>query len=144
MSEGSRIPGFYRLSIAERRALIAERTGLLPEALDAALVSGGLDAEKADKVVENVLGTYALPFGVALNVREPVERLETDQLATYFDRGDVLIMPRDVYDRERERLPSDVQVLGEEQRFLRKNNSVVMLGRGTDVARGDSGDVQAH
>src|SRR5204862_8128362 len=37
--------------------------------LEAALVSGGLDAEKADKLVENVLGTYALPFGVALNVR---------------------------------------------------------------------------
>jgi len=27
-----------------------------------------LDAETADKFVENVLGTYALPYGVALNV----------------------------------------------------------------------------
>jgi len=69
MTEGSRIPGFYRLSIAERRALAAERTGLDVAELEAAFVSGGLDAEKADKVVENVLGTYALPFGVALNVR---------------------------------------------------------------------------
>jgi len=69
MTEGSRIPGFYRLSIAERRALAAERTGVSLAELEAALVSGGLDAEKADKVVENVLGTYALPFGVALNVR---------------------------------------------------------------------------
>src|SRR5215471_7489896 len=69
MTEGSRIPGFYRLSIAERRALAAERAGLDPHALTAALAEGGLDAEKADKVVENVLGTYALPFGVALNVR---------------------------------------------------------------------------
>jgi hydroxymethylglutaryl-CoA reductase len=31
--------------------------------------SGGLDAATADKVVENVVGTYALPFGTALNVR---------------------------------------------------------------------------
>jgi len=69
MTEGSRIPGFYRLSIAERRALAAERTGLDLAELEAAFVEGGLDAAKADKVVENVLGTYALPFGVALNVR---------------------------------------------------------------------------
>ena len=69
MTEGSRIPGFYRLSIAERRMLAAERSGLSAAELDAALLQGGLDAEKADKVVENVLGTYALPFGVALNVR---------------------------------------------------------------------------
>ena len=69
MTEGSRIPGFYRLSIAERRSLVAERSGVPLEELEAALRRGGLDAEKADKVVENVLGTYALPFGVALNVR---------------------------------------------------------------------------
>ena len=69
MTEGSRIPGFYRLSIAERRVLVAERSGLEAGELEAALALGGLDAAKADKVVENVLGTYALPFGVALNVR---------------------------------------------------------------------------
>lgn len=69
MSEGSRIPGFYRLSIYERRALIAERSGVPADELDRALHGGGLDPDKADKVVENVLGTYGLPFGVALNVR---------------------------------------------------------------------------
>ena len=35
----------------------------------ASLDAGGLDSEVADKFVENVLGTYALPYGVALNVR---------------------------------------------------------------------------
>jgi hydroxymethylglutaryl-CoA reductase len=69
MTDGSRIPGFYRLSIAERRALVAERSGVALAELEAALHGGGLAVEKADKVVENVLGTYALPFGVALNVR---------------------------------------------------------------------------
>ena len=44
MTEGSRIPGFYRLSIAERRALAAERTGLDVAELDSAFASGGLDA----------------------------------------------------------------------------------------------------
>jgi hydroxymethylglutaryl-CoA reductase len=69
MTEGSRIPGFYRLPIAERRVLVAERSGVSLEELESALRRGGLDSEKADKVVENVLGTYSLPFGVALNVR---------------------------------------------------------------------------
>ena len=69
MSEGSRIPGFYRLSIEERRALVAARSGVPVAELVAALEGGGLDPVRADKVVENVLGTYALPFGVALNVK---------------------------------------------------------------------------
>jgi hydroxymethylglutaryl-CoA reductase len=68
-SDGSRIPGFYRLSIAERRALVCARSGVDPAELERALEGGGLDSHKADKVVENVLGTYGLPFGVALNFR---------------------------------------------------------------------------
>ncbi len=66
---GSRLPGFYKLSVAERRALVAERSGVDPEVLQSALDSGGIDCATADKLVENVLGTYALPFGVALNVQ---------------------------------------------------------------------------
>jgi hydroxymethylglutaryl-CoA reductase len=69
MTEGSRIPGFYRLSIDERRALVSERADLDLGELVAGLAGGGLDPERADKVVENVLGTYSLPFGIALNVR---------------------------------------------------------------------------
>src|SRR5690348_6646952 len=69
MTDGSRIPGFYRLPLAERLALVAERSGVARAELEEALRRGGLDAEKADKLVENVLGTYALPFGIALNVR---------------------------------------------------------------------------
>jgi len=67
--EGSRIAGFYRLSVAERQARIAARAGLDVAELREAVADGGLDAATADKVVENVLGTYALPFGVALNFR---------------------------------------------------------------------------
>ncbi len=37
--------------------------------LDAALEGGGLSPETADKMIENAIGTLALPFGVALNVR---------------------------------------------------------------------------
>jgi hydroxymethylglutaryl-CoA reductase len=66
---GSRLPGFYKLSVAERRSLVAERTGVDLSTLASALDSGGIDAATADKLVENVLGTYSLPFGLALNVQ---------------------------------------------------------------------------
>jgi hydroxymethylglutaryl-CoA reductase len=66
---GSRLPGFYKLSVAERRALVAERSGVDIETLTRAFEGGGIDAATADKLVENVLGTYALPFGLALNVQ---------------------------------------------------------------------------
>ncbi|HEY6077319.1 MAG TPA: hydroxymethylglutaryl-CoA reductase, degradative [Polyangiaceae bacterium] len=66
---GSRLPGFYKLSVAERRALVADRSGMSLDAFCAALEAGGIDAATADKLVENVLGTYSLPFGVALNVQ---------------------------------------------------------------------------
>jgi hydroxymethylglutaryl-CoA reductase len=66
---GSRIPGFYRLCLAERQALIAARVGVELEVLLRAVDGGGLESHIADKVVENVLGTYGMPFGIALNVR---------------------------------------------------------------------------
>src|SRR6202046_1339768 len=69
MARTSRFPGFYKVTVAERRALVAEATGADPREIKSALDQGGIDAETADKFVENVLGTYALPYGVALNVR---------------------------------------------------------------------------
>src|SRR5690606_3254614 len=66
---GSRIPGFYKLPLRERREVVSERAGVSLEALVRAVDGGGLDALMADKVVENVIGTYGLPFGIALNVR---------------------------------------------------------------------------
>jgi hydroxymethylglutaryl-CoA reductase len=76
MSRNSRIPGFYRLTIEERRTRIAEHGDVGVEELVDALDDGGLSPQTADKVVENVLGIYGLPFGVALNVRvNGVDRL---------------------------------------------------------------------
>lgn len=65
----SKIPGFYRLPLAERRRIIAALTGVPATTLSESLAQGGLLPEVADKMVENVLGTYALPFAVALNFR---------------------------------------------------------------------------
>ncbi len=68
MVDSSRIPGFYKLSLEDRRRTVSEKAELALEELLAALETGGLDSATADKVVENVLGTYGLPFGLALNV----------------------------------------------------------------------------
>ncbi len=66
--EGSRIPGFYRLSIDERRALAAARAGLPASALEI-LDRGGMDLETADHMIENVIGVFGLPLGLALNFK---------------------------------------------------------------------------
>ena len=66
---GSRLPGFYKLPLAERQRLVCERAGVAIEELSRAVASGGLDPITADKVVENVIGVYGLPFGIVLNVR---------------------------------------------------------------------------
>jgi hydroxymethylglutaryl-CoA reductase len=69
MANTSRLPGFYKITVQQRRAVVGEATGVDPNDIRVALDAGGLDAETADKFVENVLGVYALPFAVALNVR---------------------------------------------------------------------------
>ncbi|MGH7435840.1 MAG: hydroxymethylglutaryl-CoA reductase, degradative, partial [Polyangiaceae bacterium] len=69
MARTSRFPGFHKVTVHERRALVSEATGSHLDSIERSLAAGGLDAETADKFVENVLGTYALPYGVALNVR---------------------------------------------------------------------------
>jgi hydroxymethylglutaryl-CoA reductase len=42
---------------------------LAPSDLEQMLAHGGLSVPTADRIVENLLGTYALPFGVGLNFR---------------------------------------------------------------------------
>jgi hydroxymethylglutaryl-CoA reductase len=69
MNRTSSLPGFYKVTVDERRNLVAEATGVSANAIATALDAGGLSAETADKFVENVLGTYGLPYGVTLNVR---------------------------------------------------------------------------
>jgi hydroxymethylglutaryl-CoA reductase len=66
MSRSSRIPGFYKLAPADRRAQIAavaDLTGADLSALDV----GALGLDGADMMVENVIGTFELPFGVGMN-----------------------------------------------------------------------------
>jgi hydroxymethylglutaryl-CoA reductase len=58
---------FYELSLDERLQRLVEQSGLTPE--EASQLSGarGLDAQQANAMIENVVGTYALPLGIAQN-----------------------------------------------------------------------------
>ena len=64
----SRIPNFFRMPIAERIGALHQR-GLL-SADDVQLLSSGnhqVQLNVADKMIENVVGVFGLPMGVALN-----------------------------------------------------------------------------
>jgi len=63
----SRLPGFYNLTLEERRSELASQGILTPEALAALTGERGLSIEQAQHMIENVIGTYALPLGIALN-----------------------------------------------------------------------------
>ncbi|NPV41355.1 MAG: hydroxymethylglutaryl-CoA reductase, degradative [Anaerolineae bacterium] len=56
---------FYEMTPAERLAQLAEQTSLDQSALDALSGADGLNLAQADHMIENVVGTYALPMGVA-------------------------------------------------------------------------------
>ena len=66
MDKSSRLPGFYDLSVEERAARVAEWAGL-DGAEQAVLRGDGLDAARADQMIENVVGTHALPLAIAPN-----------------------------------------------------------------------------
>jgi hydroxymethylglutaryl-CoA reductase len=68
MQRNSRWPGFYKLSIEERRKVAADALGISLDDLALAL-EGGLHKDKADKIIENVVGTFSLPFALALNIK---------------------------------------------------------------------------
>ena len=67
-NSGSRIPNFFKLSVGARIEALRDRTALTEEDL-AALDTGThtLKLHLADKMIENVVGVFGLPMGVALN-----------------------------------------------------------------------------
>lgn len=64
----SRLAGLFRLDIAGRRAAVAEAADL-PLADFNALDPGAFALEQAEHMIENVIGTLALPLAVATNFR---------------------------------------------------------------------------
>ena len=62
----SRISGFYNMTLDERRQKLADAAALTPPDLGA-WTSGGISADAADHMIENVIGLHSLPLGIALN-----------------------------------------------------------------------------
>jgi hydroxymethylglutaryl-CoA reductase len=58
---------FYELTIEERLAQVAGQAGLTPAETAALGGEAGLSLEQADHMIENVVGRYALPLGIAQN-----------------------------------------------------------------------------
>ncbi len=69
MRGSSRIPGFYRLSYRERVRHVKELAGLTQEEADALLGPEALSIDRADRMIENVVGTFQLPLGIATNFK---------------------------------------------------------------------------
>lgn len=63
----SRIPGFYNMTVEERRALLREAFTLTDAETQNLSNADALTVGKADNMIENVIGTYQLPFGLGLN-----------------------------------------------------------------------------
>lgn len=61
----TRIPGFYKLPPSERLKAVAEQSGIGQE--DVSQIEAGLDLNQADKMVENVIGVFQVPLGIATN-----------------------------------------------------------------------------
>ncbi len=67
MSErSSRIPGFFKLTVEKRMAIAAQWAGLTEDEQEI-LLGDGLKPGQANMMIENVVGTYSLPLGVACN-----------------------------------------------------------------------------
>jgi hydroxymethylglutaryl-CoA reductase len=62
----SRISGFYNMTLEERRQKLVDMAHQTPDNL-LPFTNGGLSPEAADHMIENVIGLYSLPLGIALN-----------------------------------------------------------------------------
>ena len=65
--DNSRLKGFYKLDVEERRQMIAELASLSEDHVAALAANGELNDASADRMIENVIGTMSLPVGVATN-----------------------------------------------------------------------------
>jgi hydroxymethylglutaryl-CoA reductase len=62
----SRLPGFHRLPLETRRKIVADALVLSDE--DRRKLGGeGLDIETANRMIENAVGIFGLPLGIAAN-----------------------------------------------------------------------------
>src|SRR4030042_1955724 len=67
MEKTSRIEGFYKLGMAERLRIVKEFAALTDEEVMALAGFGGMDPSIPDKMIENAVGSFQLPLGIATN-----------------------------------------------------------------------------
>ena len=65
----SNYSGFYKLSVEERLDEVVKFANLDKEDIENIKNTDALDISKADNMVENVIGRFTLPMGVALNFK---------------------------------------------------------------------------
>ncbi|MCS7118547.1 MAG: hydroxymethylglutaryl-CoA reductase, degradative [Archaeoglobaceae archaeon] len=62
-----RLPGFYNLSVEERLKKVSEIANLTEEEVKAIYSTSKLPIEVANRMIENVIGTFELPLAIATN-----------------------------------------------------------------------------
>ncbi|MEK6941836.1 MAG: hydroxymethylglutaryl-CoA reductase, degradative [archaeon] len=62
-----RLEKFYKKTVEERRKIINEIAGLNDQQIAVLQKTGALGIDIADRMIENVIGTFELPLGVATN-----------------------------------------------------------------------------
>ncbi|MHA2035486.1 MAG: hydroxymethylglutaryl-CoA reductase, degradative [Promethearchaeota archaeon] len=65
----SNISGFYKLSMEERQKLLSSLVNLDQNEMKILKELGYFSATQIDTLIENVVGSYQLPFGLALNFK---------------------------------------------------------------------------
>ncbi len=63
----SQLAGFYKLSPKERVQLAKEFAGLTDEEVNLLQSTGSLDMDLANRMIENVVGVFPVPLGLAVN-----------------------------------------------------------------------------
>jgi hydroxymethylglutaryl-CoA reductase len=67
MKKSSQISGFYKLTPKERIQHVKDFADLTDQEVKITQSTGALEMELADRMIENVVGTFPLPLGIAMN-----------------------------------------------------------------------------
>ena len=66
-NQSSRISGLYNMTLEERLNILAQQPGIDTDVWQIFQNLGGINAEQADHMIENVIGVFGLPLGIATN-----------------------------------------------------------------------------
>jgi hydroxymethylglutaryl-CoA reductase len=67
LPKSSECHGFYKLDIGERLRFVKEFSDLTDEEVNLLRKEGGLGLDRAERMIENVVGFMPIPLGIALN-----------------------------------------------------------------------------